>query len=113
MLIRAIKSLPEDEPKIVKGVWYKTQKEHWLGWLRDYSGPGAYGRKTRGHDARFVYNHIVCPEMLIYLIDNIPIEKDIVVIANNQYKQENSLMAKAGLIRKVVPWEEIEEAILR
>ena len=24
-----------------EGVWYKSQKEHWLGWLSEYDGPGA------------------------------------------------------------------------
>lgn len=44
------------------GVWYRTQKEHWLGWLRDYDCPGAYGRKvTGGRDSHFVYNHVVNP----------------------------------------------------
>lgn len=22
------------------GVWYATQKQHWLGWLKEYDGPG-------------------------------------------------------------------------
>ena len=49
-----------------QGVWYITQKEHWLGWLSQYDGPGAYGRKTRsGRSAEFVYNHINCPPMLL------------------------------------------------
>ena len=25
-------------------VWYKTQHEHWLGWLSNYNGPGANNR---------------------------------------------------------------------
>src|SRR5262245_45052949 len=49
------------------GVWYKTQQEHWLGWLREYSGPGAYGRGNWKRSAEFVYNHIVNPQMLVYL----------------------------------------------
>ena len=27
------------------GVWYTSQKEHWLGWLKGYNGPGHYRRK--------------------------------------------------------------------
>jgi len=26
------------------GVWYTSQKEHWLGWLSECSGPGYHGR---------------------------------------------------------------------
>ena len=49
------------------GIWnrrrasYATQKEHWLGWLSEYNGPGYYGRKSSHRSAEFVYNHIVCP----------------------------------------------------
>ena len=36
------------------GVWYKSQKEHWLGWLTEYDGSGAHNRKTqRGRSAQF------------------------------------------------------------
>lgn len=42
-------------------VWYQNQKEHWQGWLRDYCGPGAYGRRDWNRSAEFVYNHIVSP----------------------------------------------------
>jgi len=42
------------------GVWYTSQKEHWLGWLSEYNGPGAYDRKIwRGRSAKFAYNHPV------------------------------------------------------
>ncbi len=30
------------EKQLLKKTWYKTQQEHWLGWLAEYSGPGAY-----------------------------------------------------------------------
>jgi hypothetical protein len=32
--IRAIEALPSDEPQVIPGRWYQTQKEHWLGWLQ-------------------------------------------------------------------------------
>src|SRR5262245_11407403 len=45
-LRRAISRLPSDKPVVTPGKWYKTQKEHWLGWLSEYHGPGAYGRRA-------------------------------------------------------------------
>jgi hypothetical protein len=68
-LLIAISRLRQD--RRVKGdAWYESQKEHWIGWLFHYNVPGAYNRKvTAGRDARFVYNHIVCPGMLTYLAD--------------------------------------------
>jgi hypothetical protein len=47
--------------------WYSSQKEHWLGWLREYTGPGYYGRKVPTRTAEFVYNHVVCPPMVLWL----------------------------------------------
>ena len=35
---------------------YPTQKDHWLGWLADYSGSGFYHRANWNRSARFVYN---------------------------------------------------------
>ena len=42
--IAAIRRLPADPPYGDPNVWYPNQKEHWLGWLREYDGPGAYDR---------------------------------------------------------------------
>lgn len=68
--IHKIECLPSDEPVHDPRVWYMTQKEHWLDWLREYDGPGAYGRMAgTQRDARFAYNHIVEPKMLLWLIE--------------------------------------------
>ena len=48
-------------------VWYTTQNEHWLGWLKGYKGPGYYERKDWHRSAEFVYNHINCPPMVLWL----------------------------------------------
>jgi hypothetical protein len=33
--IQAIKCLPSDKPITDPRKWYKTQKEHWIGWLSE------------------------------------------------------------------------------
>ena len=110
--IRAIKRLPEDEPRDDPRTWYKTQKQHWLGWLKDYHGPGAYGRITgKKRDAKFAYNHIVCPGMLLYLIKAIPLRPQLIEAAETAAQNGRTLMEKSGGIRKVVPWSEIYKAI--
>src|SRR5690349_14724277 len=64
------------------GVWYTSQKEHWLGWLSEYHGPGAYGRKTsKGRTGEFVYNHIGCPPMLLYLAEAAGFPKSVLLAA--------------------------------
>jgi hypothetical protein len=63
-----------------QGTWssrdtsYTTQKEHWLGWLSEYNGPGYYGRKNSCRSAEFVYNHIVCPPMVLWLLAVLPLK---------------------------------------
>lgn len=113
-LYDAIETLPEDEPKSRPGIWYFTQKEHWLGWVAGYRGPGAYSRKNwKNRDAKFVYNHIVCPDMLIYLIRAIPLPTETITAAEAAYETGSTLMAKAGAIRKVVPWSVIYEELVK
>jgi hypothetical protein len=57
--------------------WYKSQKEHWLGWLKDYDGPGFCQSKTHtGRDAKYICNHINCSPILLYLPEalGVPLE---------------------------------------
>ena len=111
-LIRKIERLPSDEPAPDPRVWYTTQKEHWLGWLREYDGPGAYGRISgKQRDANFAYNHIVEPKMLLWLIEAAGVSKDLVEAAQRASAEGASLMQKSGAIRRVVPWTVLYDAI--
>lgn len=111
-LRRAIAKLPEDERIVDPKVWYKSQKEHWLGWLGAYDGPGAYGRKvTSGRDARFVYNHVVNPQMLFYLVSTSGVEAAVVAEAGRYAEAGPSMMARSAWIRRHVPWDLVEAAL--
>jgi Fic family protein len=110
--ISAIHTLPEDEPHGNPRVWYRTQKEHWLGWLKEYHGPGAYGRQTgQERDARYVYNHIVEPAMLLWLIEAAGVPSERVAAAKNAAASGTTLMQRSGAIRKHVPWAEVRKAL--
>lgn len=110
--IKIIRRLPIDPPRDDLNTWYRTQKEHWLGWLGEYGGPGAYGRKGGDNrDARFAYNHIVCPELLLYLIRAIPLGREQIEAAEGADQSGATLMERCGLIRKAVPWTEIYQAV--
>ena len=110
--IRAVECLPSDEPHSRPGVWYKTQKEHWLGWLGEYHGPGAYGRApSEERDARFVYNHIVCPEMLLWLIEASGVSPSLVAAARRAAATGATPMQRSGAIRRCVPWTEVFRAL--
>ncbi len=96
-----------------EGVWYKSQKEHWLGWLSEYDGPGAYDRKTRqGRSARFVYNHINCPPMLLWLAEAVGVPKGKVLAAKRSALATSKTRGgHCAAIRKAIPWQAIEEQI--
>jgi hypothetical protein len=94
-----------------EGVWYKSQKEHWLGWLSEYNGAGAYNRKTRhGRSAEFVYNHINCPPMLLWLTEAVGIPRTKVLAAKRSaLAARESRGTHCAVIRKHIAWQTIEE----
>jgi hypothetical protein len=109
---RAIRRLPSDKPVDNPDVWYKTQKDHWLGWLKEYNRPGAYNRiPDQGRDARYAYNHIVCHKMLLWIIDAAGLSPNLVKAAQRAAEKKDSLMAKSAAIRKLVPWDVLADAL--
>lgn len=107
--IRVINKLPSDKPVINPKKRYKTQKEHWLGWLSEYDGPGAYGRKTdKTRDAEYAYNHIVEYRMLLWLIKAAKVKPKLIKEATEACEKHKTLMGKSAAIRKHVPWKIIE-----
>lgn len=102
----AIRALPEDRRVVDPKKWYRSQKEHWLGWLGQYEGPGAYGRKGgEGRDARFAYNHIVEPAMLLYVARAAGVARTRIAAARGDAAACRTLMQKSAAIRRVIPWE--------
>lgn len=109
--ITAIERLPADPP-VESDAWYLTQKEHWLGWLSQYHGPGYYGRDVSKHrDARFAYNHIVEWRMLEWLIRAAGADESTNKAVQAAAKHGTTLQAKAGAIRREVPWEKVAELL--
>lgn len=111
-LLFAIGRLPEDRRR--RGpVWYQSQKEHWMGWLFHYNSPGAYARKvTQGRDARFVYNHVVCPGLLTYLADAAGVSRTRVREAKRIAASGGTEMSRAGAIRRIISWEMVQASLL-
>jgi hypothetical protein len=90
-------------------VWYNSQKEHWLGWLSEYDGPGHYGRMNWDRSAKFVYNHINFPPMVLWLGEASGIPKRTVLEAKrNALSAHPSNAAQCAVIRRIIPWEAIE-----
>lgn len=113
-LLAKVRELPEDEPIDNTRKWYRTQKEHWIGWLKQYRGPGAYGRVGGNkRDAKFVYNHIVEPKMLLYLIRAAGVDARLMNAAEEAAAAASgaTLMAQSAAVRRTVPWTIVREAL--
>lgn len=115
--IQAIRLLPSDEPIADRQAGYnnyRTQKEHWLGWLDPKSGTGTYPRADApGRTARYVYNHIVEPKMLLWLAVASGVSPELVSAARQGAEGASSLSAKSAAIRKCIPWPVVAEALLK
>ena len=83
-----------------------------MGWLFHYNSPGAYGRKvTLGRDAKFVYNHIVCPGLLTYLARASGVSPRLVREAKSIEQSSKTEMQRAGAIRRIIPWSVVSKAL--
>jgi len=99
--IEAIQKLPFDEIR-----------EGWIGWLSDYNNPGPYNRlPDQNHSASYAYNHIVYPEMLLWLIRASGVRDELVKLAESDSDKFTVLRQQAAAIRKRVPWEVLERAL--
>ena len=97
--IQSINRLPSDKPVASRTEGYNnytTQKGHWLGWLKPESGTGTYPRKSGpGRDARYVYNHIMEPKMLLWLIVAAGIRQELILAAEKAAADAQSLPGPA------------------
>ena len=125
-LRRKIKRLDADTPRhkhleqaLQEGVgfgnaWYGSQKEHWLGWLAEYDGSGAYGRQAATpRDARYIYNHIQCAPMLFWLAEAVEFPKDTLdraFAAVVTAPKKNA--SQCAALRRVVAWDDIATQLL-
>jgi hypothetical protein len=94
-------------------VWYRSQKEHWIGWLSQYDGPGAYNRKTwKGRSAEFTYNHVRCPPMLLWLAEatGVP-KKDVLAAKRSALKASQNLGGQSAALRRAIPWAIVEQLL--
>lgn len=94
--------------------WYRSQKEHWLGWLGDYHTPGAYGRTKQGpNEARSVYNRINCAPMLFWLCEASGVEDSALNKAFDGVAERTAdrVASQCGTLRKAIRWEDVSAAL--
>jgi len=91
--------------------WYRSQKEHWLGWLGDYSNPGAYKRARPGPtDAKTIYGRINCAPMLFWLCESARSDP---ALLNDAFeavvaRKTERVATQCGALRRIIPWADVE-----
>jgi hypothetical protein len=101
---------------MAKKVWYTTQQEHWLGWLRDYGQPGYYGRKitkiTGRRTAEYSYNHINYVPMLLWLAEASGVaQRQLLRAVKAVHAAKGNGSAKCSAFRALIPWRVVEKTI--
>ena len=94
---------------------YSDQKNHWIGWLSDQDGPGAYNRKNfKNRTARIVYNQLACPPMLFWLCEKSGVQRQKLLLARRRALEANpAYSSMCSAIRGVIPWELVAECLLK
>lgn len=96
----------------VSHVWNKSQKEHWLGWLTEHDGVGAYKRKDANRDARFVYNHFQCSPGLLWLAEASGVDQALLIRGRDaMIAAQDRSASQCAAFRQVVPWDLVEEVL--
>jgi len=105
----AFERAPDEHPASLRNAWYSRQKEHWLGWRKEYDGPGYYGRQSWDVTSERVYNRVANPAMVLWLGEAAGISKFQVKSAVAAAKKAGTTFpAQCGAIRRVIPWSDIE-----
>ncbi len=91
---------------------WTNHEDHWLLWLKDYHSPGAYGHKIKhGRDAKFCYNHVLNPVMLLYIIRHSGMSKRLISQAIKAAASKPNWAEMVAVIRETVPWDLVAEKL--
>jgi hypothetical protein len=112
-LLAAVHRLSASTPEADKlPTSYPSHQDHWVRWLEEYNGPGYYGRQDWDRDARFVYQHLNNPEMIIWINeaageDRATIEEAVAVLRRAGKRRQTT----AAAVRAVLPWSRTAELL--
>jgi hypothetical protein len=98
--------------KAVKRLPFEWPQGQWIRWLSEYHIPGYYKRQVgKKRTARFVYNKLANPEMLLWIIQAASVNRNLVNLAKSASEKAKNVITKSAIIRKHVPWEVLEPAL--
>lgn len=86
--------------------WYSSQQEHWMVWLKEYTGTGPYHRIARDNVlAETVYNRLMCPPMLFWLVEAAGVDQHLLRSGfDAALAAQSNCATQTAAIRKVIPW---------
>jgi hypothetical protein len=116
-LLRAVRRLPATAPqsdKLSKG-GYETHQDHWIGWLKEYDGPGYYGRSDWSVDARAVYQRLANGHILVWLNEAAGANPKQIRAAITAMKRHGNGRAQteAKIVRSHLPWEQVARLLFK
>jgi hypothetical protein len=86
-------------------------KKSWLGWISNYPKTDVNRRKDSDRDARFVYNHLHMPVMLLWLAESAGVSRDLLERASAAVPADTSGPTQCAQLRKAIPWKHVEAAL--
>lgn len=111
--VRQLEAAPPISSQIMPPRCYANHQEHWIGWLREYDGPGYYGRG--GHsisDASVVYNRVQNLGMIVWLAEAAGVHTGRVKQAHmTSTALGGRVAAQCGAARKLLPWAMVAKAL--
>jgi len=88
------------------------EQRQWIRWLSEYHTPGYYNRQvSKKRSAKFAYNHLANPEMLLWLARAAGVEKQLVQLAESESRDLINVHQQVAAIRRHVPWVIVNRAL--
>ena len=97
-----------------RNVWYKSQKQHVMGWMRSqmtHGGETFYHRDNLNISARTSYNHWNNPGMALWLLAALGEDDEAVIAAAEDAYGEQNVRRRSGIVRKHFPFDRVLELL--
>lgn len=94
-----------------QGAWWKSQRQHMLGWL-DHQltrGGGKFSRKAPNTSARLAYTRLNSAPAIVWIAEAVGVDADLVQAAVEEARAEPNRRRHCGILRRHLPWSLIAE----
>ena len=89
--------------------WYRSQREHMVGWFRAQSttGAGQYTRRMPNVSAKRTYQRLQNAWSLLWINEALGVDIVLVRAAAEASEQETDHRRRCAVVRKMLPWENL------